>query len=217
MSRLRRNRPCRAFTLIELLVVIGIIAILMSMLLPAVRKAKEKGQQGVCLGQMKQLLVAVNLYLDDYDDRVPHIWWNGELFTDRLGSYLEASEIWLCPGGDRSPSVIGTPNGMVLHYGVNHYDYDDVDGDGIDNHMSGLGGGYVRELLIPERAIYLADADPKSSPHNIGGAQNGTTDWPLTSLAEHRHMRGYVVGLLGTSAEWKRGDSPNHTDWALPK
>jgi len=61
----------RGFTLIELLVVIAIIAILAAILFPVFARAREKARQTACLSNIKQLGLAVMMYAQDYDERLP--------------------------------------------------------------------------------------------------------------------------------------------------
>jgi prepilin-type N-terminal cleavage/methylation domain-containing protein len=128
-----------AFTLVELLVVIGIIAVLISMLLPSLNKAREAARQVNCSSNLKQLYIAFVQYGQDNRQWLPgpvqdarditmrwH-WYSGGTGTwdkpvhlhHKLSKYLPArSKVWLCPGWpedqvyfrDAGMTVAGTPD-----------------------------------------------------------------------------------------------------------
>lgn len=69
MRKVRAVR--RALTLMELLVTLGVLAVLAGILLPVLFQAREKGRQAVCLSHLRQIVLAVNEYAHDWDERLP--------------------------------------------------------------------------------------------------------------------------------------------------
>jgi prepilin-type N-terminal cleavage/methylation domain-containing protein/prepilin-type processing-associated H-X9-DG protein len=99
--RSRKN----GFTLIELLVVIAIIAVLASLLLPALSQAKGKAFGTKCLGNFKQIGLAVTMYVDEFDGALPRSAHQGQSWVGSLQPYTDGTNLWRCPkdGNVRRP------------------------------------------------------------------------------------------------------------------
>lgn len=78
-----------AFTLVELLVVIAIIALLAALLSPALSKAREKGRQALCQNNLKQISLAIFMYVNDWDGyMIPVNGLGGPVWGDSWASHL---------------------------------------------------------------------------------------------------------------------------------
>ncbi len=120
----------KAFTLIELLVVIAIIAILAAILFPVFAKAREKARQSSCQSNLKQLTLGILQYVQDYDEKMPWLAWNGgstlgRHWQDTTAPYTKNTQIWDCPSGNATLAGNGLwaeANGFIrrrVHYGWN--------------------------------------------------------------------------------------------------
>jgi prepilin-type N-terminal cleavage/methylation domain-containing protein len=98
-----RSSKQRGFTLIELLVVIAIIGILASLLLPTLGQAKRSARATACLSNLRQIGLALQLYLQENEDRLPacpllpSADTNLISITTVLAPYLQAKAIFQCP------------------------------------------------------------------------------------------------------------------------
>ena len=124
----RKSKITSAFTLIELLVVISIIAILMAIMVPALRKARQQGRDVVCRNNLRQVGLAANLYADEWDLYIPRgaagrarkAWY--QLFMPFLaqrpiGNDYRVVKIFRCPG---------YPNkGQTVCFVINGWDFND--------------------------------------------------------------------------------------------
>jgi prepilin-type N-terminal cleavage/methylation domain-containing protein/prepilin-type processing-associated H-X9-DG protein len=218
-------RPMRrrtGFTLIELLVVIAIIGILAAMLFPVFARAREAARKTQCLANVKNLAVAVNIYLTDYDALPPHetrqeimdwaystcgcpgstteIQSKIDLLNPYLNSpvlldeYTKSREVWRCPSARISinPIIINDYGGDWFRRVYDFYGGAMPDFIGSGTLPNGWGGA-VTDSLIQE-------FDPASGA--ILGAQ-------LSS------QRGFVQNYMVPSRSYgiKLSQIPNASSW----
>jgi prepilin-type N-terminal cleavage/methylation domain-containing protein len=119
-----------AFTLIELLVVIAIIAILAAILFPVFAQAKEAAKSTSCLSNSKQIALALTLYANDEDDKLPAATEHdagdgggeleGQTWLDSVQPYIKARLLYRCPS-DSSPLWTRADDPRLSSYGLNAY------------------------------------------------------------------------------------------------
>ncbi|MCC6423854.1 MAG: DUF1559 domain-containing protein [Phycisphaerales bacterium] len=137
------TKRIRGFTLVELLVVIGIIALLISILLPALNKARRSAQTVACASNLRQLGLAMTMYANANRDVFPPTywestwWWNGHttytsIWAAFIGKYVGWNEdsvnfilpkLFICPSYEPAIDVnwaSTAPNWANVSYGYNY-------------------------------------------------------------------------------------------------
>ncbi len=110
-----RSSQRRGFTLIELLVVIAIIAILAAILFPVFAQAREKARQTSCSSNLKQIGTAIQMYVQDYDEMMPYLAYNGGNtlgihWFDSTMPYIKNEQVWRCPSANPAARGAGLWN-----------------------------------------------------------------------------------------------------------
>jgi len=171
------NRIAKAgFTLIELLVVIGVIAVLLAVLMPALRASREQAQRAVCGSQLRQLAMAHVMYQQSHDGWItPAAQENGvaQYWYNTLGPYFEhvrtqhgddraddiGRRILLCPLDKTAYPKMLNPHGDNpegwLSYAINSQPTRHVSSR--TRRYAGLGGNKVTQIRCPAGAMLHCD------------------------------------------------------------
>ncbi len=225
----------RAFTLIELLVVIAIIAILAAILFPVFAQAREKARGISCLSNVKEVTLAWQMYLQDYDETmVPHrvgafmpapFTGTYQRWPYLCNPYIKNWQIFHCPSGGNPQGIWGAgPNAHIANWQrLSQIGYNYL-GLGIwcdcDACIQGVSLAAVNK---PASTIAFVDSATQSTPANPYPVK--TNDGYYTVQAPAQYAAIYPApntctwydGSLGGWDWTKPGPKPNYMGWTIDR
>ena len=224
------SKPSKAarwgFTLIELLVVIAIIAILASLLLPALTRAKAKAQAVFCMNNTKQMSIATKLYADAFNSKFPPTFslvgnqLNRTSWFNYIQPFQQSKKVLLCPIRPKRLGILKPrPDGFMMRNEDGEIVYP-VDGTvsnyGVSFELGGCDWPQTWEFNpTSEDAV----RKPSTTVHLVdGGSQVVDTKDPLRAVTELSKPK-YGCWILSDPSVAKAGCAGAATDdpnWGGP-
>lgn len=197
-TRTHAHRGRIGFTLIELLVVISIIALLISILLPALQTARESGRSLLCLNQLRQMAVMGNMYMTDSEGRFSHhIWWHTandaqpgmiEWLVEDHYKFLRKDTLLTCPTIQGEWPAYDTYNrNRTLNYWLG---YDSVE------HRKDASPKRRAQIAQPSQMLYFTDGNLDSTD----GAPAANGKWYFDSTTNGNPLRNPYRGYYHNGA-----------------
>ena len=208
-----------AFTLVEVLVVVSIIAVLIALLLPALRRAVDASQRMQCMANLRQIGIAARLYGHDYQMKVPH--WNefGYYYDVAYWPYLKYNQqtinrkrnIFYCPAAEGRPQVVLDSDPINQASGGSYYT-SGFRTYAVNLSLRGVYPPYYTKFTQVKdttHCIFAAETTsarlgPYAVDWPIAGRRHGVRDtqFPATATDRIRSGKGFSALFVDGHVEW---------------